>query len=152
MRGDAALGTLDLTVRPSRGQLALVVAAYASSIIVCGVLATTRPWLVALLPVLVIAAHRAWRRAGLRDGRALRALRWHADGGWAWRDASGWTEGGCVDALVRSDKLVVLALKPEAGGHIVRCPLFRDALAAEAHRRLRARLRIAAPKPTAAHG
>ncbi|MBS62791.1 protein YgfX [Salinisphaera sp.] len=140
--------TLHLNVRVSAAHRAFVLALHIAAAAVIGVLSAGRPWLLGLLPVIAVLARHAHRNAVLERADSIVRLRYQYDGHWRWQRRDGvWQRGHLVSAFTAGDWLMVLRLRAEGDRLRSRsCILFRDALSARAHRRLRARLTIAPPR------
>lgn len=137
--------TLHMRVGASVIQRTLSIVVHAVAAMVVVALTIHRPFLVVLLVAVAISAWRADRRARGQTGDSIQRLRYGKDQRWWWQTRDGRVErGDLLRAYVFADVLVVLKLRAEnAWLRRSVCVLFNDALDADVHRRLRARLNIA---------
>jgi hypothetical protein len=144
---DAFTDTLHLVVKPSVYARVWVLSLHVVAAWVCVGLAWYRPVLWPLLVLIGVSLCYGWRSANLRGPGNIIRLRWGADGRWLWVTRDGRRHiGHCVAAEVYGARLVVLTLcADDRRWQRRRYALFADALDAESHRRLRARLRVAPP-------
>ena len=140
--------TLHMRVRVSAAHRVFVLGLHGAAALVILYLAIARPWLIALLPVVAVAGYRSYRNALLERAGSIVRLRYPTDGPWRWQTRNGvWHRGRLTHAFSVGDWLVVLRLREDGDWFRERsCVLFADALDAQTHRRLRARLTIA-PDP-----